>query len=225
MKETLRREIHPEVRIIDAAKGLVDYVASDETLDYYQEVIRVSGWKFTNFSKNSPFVDSHDYSSIGKLLGKVVDFRLESGKLIERVQWAKDEPDTFASWGWKMVLGGFLKAVSVGFYPTRLASRWDADKTAWMQQLKELGLHEEDGVRCVYIEQEQLELSACIIGANPNALARAYKAGALNDEDLDKISLKIAKAKTATAAMPSAGAAFATRRAQLAILMEVQRSL
>jgi len=225
MNPTLRREIHPEVRIVDAAKGIVDYTASDETLDYYAEVIRVAGWRFTNFAKNSPFVDSHDYSSIGKLLGKVIDFRLEAGKLIERVQWAKDVPDTLAAWGWKMVEGGFLKAVSVGFYPTRMATRWDADKTSWVQQLKELGMRDEDGARTVYIEQEQIELSACIIGANPNALARAYKAGVLSDEDIDKLSLKIAKAKSATTAMSPAGVAAATRRAQLAILLEFQRSL
>jgi hypothetical protein len=221
----LRREIHPEVKIIDQAKGIVDYVASDETLDYYQEVIRVGGWKFTNFAKNSPFVDSHNYSTIANLLGRVLDFKVDAGKLVERVQWAVDVPDTFAAWGWKMVLGGFLKAVSVGFYPTTLATRWDSDKTIWLQQLKELGLREEDPVRAIYIEQEQLELSACIIGANPNALAKAYKGGCFTEQELDQFTMKIAQANTATAALSPAGAAAARRRAQLAILLAIQKGL
>ena len=221
----LRREIHPEVRIVDAARGIVDYLASDETLDYYKEVIRANGWRFTNFVKNAPFVDSHNYSTIATLLGKVLDFHVDAGKLIERVQWAKDVPNTLAAWGWQMVAGGFLKAVSVGFYPTRLVTRFDSDPAAWQQQLKELGLSEEDGVRTIYLEQEQIELSACIIGANPNALAKAYRAGCFTEEEFDKFTMKIAQTKTATSATSSAGAAIARRRTQLAILVEIQRNL
>ena len=190
MSETLRRTIHAEVKIIDAKKGLVDYTASDETIDCYKEVIRASGWRFDNFCKNAPFVDSHDYSSLDRLLGKVTDFRVEDGKLIERVQWAIDVPDNkYAQLGWKMTEAGYLKAVSVGFYPVKSLSRWDSEMRAeWLSQLKELGLSEEMPVRCIYTEQQQIELSCCIIGANPNALARAYKAGAVSDEDIDMIS-------------------------------------
>ena len=63
MKPTIRT-IHPEVRVIDASRGIVDYIASDESLDSYREAIKAAGWKFTRFAKNSPFVDSHDYSTI-----------------------------------------------------------------------------------------------------------------------------------------------------------------
>jgi hypothetical protein len=53
----LIRTIHPEVKVVDASKGIVDYVASDESVDSYREIIRANGWKFTNFKKNAPFVD------------------------------------------------------------------------------------------------------------------------------------------------------------------------
>jgi hypothetical protein len=190
MNTTLRRILHTEVKIIDAKKGLVDYVASDETVDSYHEVIRASGWRFDNFSKNAPFVDSHDYSSLDRLLGKVTDFRVADGKLIERVQWAIDVPDNkLAQLGWKMTEAGYLKAVSVGFFPVKRVFRCDGEcRAEWLAQLKELGLSEEVPVRCIYTEQQQIELSCCIIGANPNALARAYKAGAVSDEDIDMIS-------------------------------------
>ena len=46
-------------------------------------------------------------------------------------------------------------------------------------------------LRAVYLEQEQIELSQCVIGANPNALARAYKAGCLTEEDLDDLAGKM----------------------------------
>ncbi len=185
------------------------------------------GWLFNRFSKNAPFVDSHDYSTIGKLLGKVVDFRIEAGKLVERVQWAKDDPNTFAGWGWKMTVGGFLKAVSVGFYPTKYVTKWDSDQSGYIGQLKELGLNIEQAAKvcCVYVQQEQIELSACIIGANPNALAKAYKGGCLTEEDLENISRKIAQAKTVSPATDSADASETTRRKQVALMLDIQRQL
>ena len=184
----IRREIPTEVRILDDKAGVVEYVASDESLDSYHEVIRANGWRFNRFAKNAPFVDSHRYDRIEDLLGQVVDYRVDGKRLVETVQWAIDVSDNQrARIGWAMTRAGYLRAVSVGFAPLRVVSRWDQDKTGWLAQLKELGLHEEDGVRAVYVEQEQLELSAVIIGANPNALlnvGRAFKCGALTEDDV-----------------------------------------
>jgi hypothetical protein len=188
----------------------------DESVDSYREIIRANGWKFTNFKKNAPFVDSHDYSTIDKQLGRVIDFNVEKKSLVERVQWAIDvKENVMAQLGWKMTEAGYLKAVSVGFWPTRYVTKWDADPKGWRDQLKELGLHEEDGVRCIYVEQEQVELSACIIGANPNALAKAYKAGAIGDADLENFSMEFAKRETAQATDNPADVARATRQRDL----------
>lgn len=229
MNAKLIRPLTTEVRIVSEKDGTVEYVASDETLDSYREVIRASGWRFDQFQKNAPFVDSHNYYSIDRLLGKVVDFRVEKKQLVERVQWAKDQPGTLAEWGWKMVVGGFLKAVSVGFWPVRAVSKWDADPVAFLQQMQELGLREESGVRTIYLEQQQVELSACIIGANPNALARAYKAGCLSDEDLENFSAKVAQQRSSNNASEAHGPASAPeatkRAARLAILTEIQAHL
>lgn len=223
---TLRRTIHPEVRIADSAKGIVDYIASDETLDSYREVIRSSGWRFTHFTKNAPFVDSHDYSTIKNQVGRVIDFNVEKGRLIERVQWAIDVAgNDLAQLGWKMTEAGYLRAVSVGFWPKRQVNKWDPDKSAWVTQLTELGLREEDGVRTIYIEQEQVELSAVILGANPNALAKAYKAGALSDADLDKFSAERSKRETACTADDPAVAEQARQRARRLFLLEIQTQI
>lgn len=200
----LIRTLHPEIRVLDEKKGLVEYVASDETLDSYREVIRASGWRFNNFSKNAPFVDSHDYSSIDKLVGKVTDFKVAGKKLVETVQWAIDVPgNLLAQRGFAMTSGGYLKAVSVGFWPVKSASRWDQDRTSYDQQLAELELSTADDAqkpRTIYTEQEQVELSAVIIGANPNALAKAYKAGILDDAALEDFSREYERRETARAA-------------------------
>jgi hypothetical protein len=220
--QPLRRTIHPEVKVLDAKQGLVSYVASDETIDSYKEVIRASGWRFSNFAKNAPFVDSHDYSSIEKLLGKVVDFEIVGKSLVETVQWAKDAGNKLADIGWRMTEGGFLKAVSVGFWPVKFVTKADS---AYAAQLKELNIEPIAEVRTIFTEQEQIELSAVVIGANPNALARSYKAGCLTDADLDTISQEVAKRETATVADDPAYATLALRLAQTAFLEKLNRAI
>lgn len=186
-QSVIRREITAAVRVLDDKEGIAEYVASDETVDSFGEVIRVNGWRFNRFSRNAPFVDSHRYGSVEDLLGSVLDFEVKRGRLIETVQWAIDVPSNQrARIGWEMTRAGYLKAVSVGFQPIRMASRWDNDKSVWHAQLRDLGLTEQDGVRAVYLEQEQLELSAVILGANPNSLVnvgKAYRDGVIRDSD------------------------------------------
>jgi hypothetical protein len=184
----LRREIHPEVRVIDARNGINEYIASDETLDQQGEVVRVKGWRFTYFQKNAPFVDSHNYESIKSVLGKVIDFRVERNRLIETVQWAINAGNELAEVGFKMAAQGFLKAVSVGFKSIRSVTKGDVNRLEWLKQLKELNLTEDSGVWRIHMEQEQLELSACVMGCNPNALAKAHKAGVIGDREVEMVS-------------------------------------
>lgn len=227
-KELTRRLIHPEIRVIDAKQGLVEYVASDETIDSYREIVKADGWRFNMFRKNAPFVDSHNYGTIENLLGKVVDFKVDGAKkqLVETVQWAIDVPEQeLAIIGWKMTLGGYLKAVSVGFWPTKAVSRWDTDQQPFLQTCNEMGVKPENGVRTIYLEQEQVELSACIIGANPNALAKAYKAEVLTDADLQRLSMEYAKRETASAATVPEQAADATARARKWFLGALEQNI
>lgn len=205
MSQEPKRSLIPvETKVLDGSTGLVEYIASDESIDSYGEIIRAKGWRFDRFSKNAPFVDSHKYDSLECLLGKVVDFRVEGSRLIETVQWAVDVPSNQrARIGWDMTRAGYLRAVSVGFFPTRMVTKWDEDKAAWKEQLAELKVHEEDGVRAIYVEQQQVELSAVVVPANSNALiqlAKGYKAGVLTDRDIEFLSGEVARANTASAA-------------------------
>jgi phage portal protein BeeE len=220
----LRRLIHPEVRVVDARRGIVDYIASDESIDSYKEVIRAAGWRFTHFARNAPFVDSHDYSTIGKCLGKVIDFRVEGARLIERVQWALDVPENqLAQIGWKMTEAGYLKAVSVGFFPVKYVTPNSGEE--WTRQLKELGLPGDAAVRTIYTEQEQVELSCCVVGSNPNALARAWQAGAINDADIETLSLEYSQRENGRAADCPAPAAPAREQARAGFLEELHKAI
>ncbi|MEI6491583.1 MAG: hypothetical protein WCO94_03460 [Verrucomicrobiota bacterium] len=193
--------LHPEIKMLDESKGLVEYIASDETLDHYREIIRADGWRFDFFAKNSPFLDSHQGGTIGCLLGKVVDFRVENRRLVETVQWAiEDGADSqLIQFGWKMTKGGFLKAVSVGFFPVRSVNKWENGGQALTIAANDLGLSADVAakVQTIYLEQQQVELSACVIGANPaaltKALAEAYKADCADRADVEFVSAYQAK--------------------------------
>lgn len=228
MKPTIRT-IHPEIKVLDESQGLVEYVASDETLDHYREIIRADGWRFDFFTKNSPFLDSHNGETIGCLLGMVVDARIEGKQLIETVKWAIDVPDNkLAALGFKMTAAGYLKAVSVGFFPVRSVSKWDNNGQDLAREATALGLDAATTARVstIYLEQQQVELSACVIGANPSALARAYKAGCADDADVELVASELSarsareiisaetKPKTARAAIDDAAAARATEQRQ-----------
>ncbi len=193
----LRRELNVAVKVLDPSAGIVEYVASDESIDSYREIVRAAGWRFTRFQKNAPFVDSHQYGSIDCLLGNVIQFEVKDSRLVETVKWAIDVPsNSRARIGWDMTRAGYLKAVSVGFIPVKMATRWDSDTAPFAAQLAELKLGPESNVRTIYLEQEQIELSAVIIGANPNALlnvAKAYKGAVLSDADLQLLSEGLAR--------------------------------
>ncbi len=228
MKNLIHRTIHPVVRVTDEKAGIVEYVASDETLDSYREVIRADGWRFDQFRKNAPFVDSHDCSTIMNQVGVVLDYRVSGRQLIETVKWAVDVAENkLAQLGFAMTKGGYLKAVSVGFIPERFVTKWDSDPKPWQAALKDLGMHEEDGVRCIYICQQQKELSACILGANPNALAvevaKAYKAGVLDDAALDTLSSAHSQRKTDNPADGPAAAALSRQRARQEFLEKIDK--
>lgn len=199
--------LSPEIKILDEAKGLVEYVASDETVDHYREVIRADGWRFDFFKNNAPFLDSHQGGTIGCQIGEVVDFRVQGRRLIETVKWAIDvEENKLALFGFKMTQAGYLKAVSVGFFPVRAVQRWDGGFPA---AIADLGLEKDsaDRVQLVYIEQQQVELSACVIGANPEALVRAYKSGCVDDADVDFASGIIAARQLSAKQTPSPASA------------------
>ena len=233
--ERIVRTIHPVCKVLDAKAGTVQYIASDESLDSYREVVRVAGWQFDRFKKNAPFVDSHDYSTVKNLLGYVTDYTVDPVKnqLVETVKWAIDVPSNdLARFGFQMTEAGYLKAVSVGFAPTKYATKW-SDEADWQAAVELLKLSAPNAAiaQVIYLQQQQLELSACILGANGNAVAKAYAGGALSDEDLDKLATVAEKIfsqerqrSTGPAPVkPADGAATTVRQERSDFLRELQQ--
>lgn len=139
------------------------FIASDETQDRMGDVIRVKGWKFNQFAKNPVALWGHD--SDGFPIGKVHDWNQEMAEgrpvLMESITYFSEQANPVSEAVLRMIDEGGLRAVSVGFVPTR------AYKPKNETERKELNL---GPYGVLYEEQQQLELSNCTIPANPNAL-------------------------------------------------------
>src|SRR5258706_662930 len=183
----LRGGIHMDIREPDAStpvtghpSPVLDFISSDETLDRYDEIISPGGWKLANYQRNPIFQNAHKYGDIIFTLGKalITEIRTRpstinsqpSTCLYQRIEFATDV-NPMAKIAYGLYKGKFLNAVSVGFVPVR----WEngTEKTSYRRK---------------FLEQELLEVSAVGIPANPNALAPAYKFGAVAKYDLLELS-------------------------------------
>lgn len=89
-------------------------VMSTAIEDRHGEIV-FQNWDLTNFKKNPVFLDSHNYGSIEHILGKVHDINIDNGRLVGDIEFALDNPKGMLAF--KLALGGFLNATSVGFIP------------------------------------------------------------------------------------------------------------
>jgi hypothetical protein len=173
----------------------LDFVSSDETLDRYSEIISASGWSLGSYQRNPVFQNSHQYGNIIHTIGKALITEIRGGDgpspssspsspdtrhLFQRIQFAVDV-NPIARIAYGLYKGKFLNAVSVGFIPIR----WEDGP-----QSSSSSSSSSAPFRRKYLEQELLEVSAVGIPANPNALALAFKSGALVKSDIqDTIDL------------------------------------
>lgn len=217
-----RFQIKTDVSVLDDKKGIAEYVASDQSVDADREIVKASGWRFDRFAKSSPFVDSHNYSSIEFKLGEVVDYKIDGDRLVETVQWLTDVPEhRLATIGWKMTMAKMPPAVSVGFVATKAINRSDASANTWRMACGQVNQDPAKTLATrISLEQQQIELSAVIIGCNPNAVAKSYKSGVITDADLETLSTMQAKRETAAMSADPADDITARQRARTAFLME-----
>jgi HK97 family phage prohead protease len=165
----------PDLQTLGLAAGspappILDFIASDDTLDRYEEVIDAKGWKLDNYRKNPVFQNSHQYGDIIFTLGKSLITEVRDAKLFQRIEFAIDiNPMARICYG--LYSNGFLNAVSVGFIPIR----WE-------------NAPDHAPYRRKYLEQELLELSSVAVPANPAALILGLKSGAVAASDIKEVS-------------------------------------
>lgn len=164
----------------DSAKKLTFTITTD-AIDRYGESITPSGWDLSNHAKN-PIVLVDHIGSAEKVIGRARVFATENG-LDAEVEFAVEE-SPLAALIYRLYVGGFLHAVSVGFLEKKGEFRRVGDREVWH-----------------ILEKELLEFSAVAIPANPEALVQkgftkeeirtlGVKVEEEDDEKLKKIFVK-----------------------------------
>jgi HK97 family phage prohead protease len=147
------RSIH--VREVRKETREVDYVASTETVDSYDEVLR-QNWILDRYLRNPVILWAHnnDWAVPTLPIGRATKVRVEDKKLLITAKFSEANP--FARIVFDMIVEGMLRAGSVGFRPHKVTR-------------ESIG-----GVERVVCDQNELyEFSICPIGSNPDALVDA----------------------------------------------------
>lgn len=161
----------PTVRAVNETKRQITFVASDETVDRYGDIIRASGWETKEYLKNPVVLWAH--RSQEPPVGRTVALSVEGNALIQTVEFASKETYPFAAQIFELYRGGFLKSVSVGFKPT-----------VPPKPIRDTETDQITGFE--FVGQELLELSCVPVPANPNACMRAVGEGIIVQADVGK---------------------------------------
>jgi hypothetical protein len=119
------------------SQPILDFIASDETLDRCDEIISADGWRLESYRRNPVFQNAHQYGDIIFTLGRALTTEIRSLPSINHSSSAasaqEDHPSTclyqrvefatavnpMARIAYGLYRGKFLNAVSVGFIPLR----------------------------------------------------------------------------------------------------------
>lgn len=134
-----------------------EFVASDETVDRYGDVVRASGWELINYKRNPIVLFQHQSSNP---VGIAMKVWIESKRLMSRIKLASEGTSPFIDTLRKLLDQRIVRAVSVGFAPT-VEPRYIRDET----NDRVTGME--------FVGQELLEISLVSVPANPSALSLA----------------------------------------------------
>lgn len=137
----------------------LEFVISTNDVDRDRDTIAVDGWDLTNFEKNPVVLFGHDYRNLP--VARASETRVEDGKLKSVATFTPADVYDFGYTVYQMYKGGFMKAVSVGFLPTKWSFVEEDDRPFGVD----------------FEEQELLEYSAVPVPSNASALLAASAAG------------------------------------------------
>lgn len=105
---------------IDEKNFTIDFIMTIETKDRHGDMVDVASIKIANFMKNPVVLPQHDHSSpaIGIVLETWVEKIDGMQALVGKVKFAVEEYDLARTY-WNLYSNGYMKAVSIGFFPER----------------------------------------------------------------------------------------------------------
>lgn len=155
------------------------FLASDATPDRGGDIIDPTGWDVKDYQKNPVILWAHDAKSLPigvSVHEKIGEDGLEMHVLFSEVT---EEARNIEA----LYREGTLKGVSVGFKPMGMKKMSAEEKEA--AGMGKFGIH--------FTKTSLLELSACSIPCNPNALKKDVESALTNSEFEKSILAKIAE--------------------------------
>lgn len=135
----------------------VDFILSTAEKDRVGDCIDPKGWRLDPYLKNPVVLWQHNRDL--PPIAKATNVRVEGGSLKATATFATAEQNPLADTVYRLLQGGFLNAVSVGFRPLKYAFR------------------EGDDFGIDFQEQELLEFSVVNVPCHQGALAEARSKG------------------------------------------------
>lgn len=150
--------------------GTYEYVASDESVDRYGDVIRVAGWELKHYRANPIILFAHQKDNP---VGTAAKVWVEDKKLMVRIKMADEGTSPFIDTLRKLLDQKIVRAVSVGFLPTKQPNYIRDEKNDTITGVE-------------YVGQELLENSLVTVPANPMALQTAKSLG-ISEQHIQRV--------------------------------------
>ncbi len=119
-------------------------IFSTANKDRHGDIVE-QNWDLKSFKANPVYLDSHNYSSIERIIGKVEKIRVKDNKLIGDILFATNSP--LGKLAYDLADDGFLNTSSVGFIPLQFDEKFER-----------------------ILKSELLEISGVSVPANSDAL-------------------------------------------------------
>ena len=144
----------------DLGDRRLKFCISDQKIDRSGDIVSLAGWDLANWKANPAVQWCHKYDELG--IAKGIAIGIEGDELCAIAEFPTEDVYDFADRVYKMYLGGYHRATSVGMNPKRYGWRESTeDQPSGMD----------------FFEQELLEFSLCPIPDNPRALSKAIHDG------------------------------------------------
>jgi HK97 family phage prohead protease len=161
----------------DPADRVLEFIASTAQVDRYGDIIEVEGWELGNWLKVPVILYGHDYGGfpIGQGINAIKD---PLRGLVIQAKFAIAQENPEADIAYRLALGGYIRAVSVGFIDLEREPILDneGNRTGWRFKRAEL-----------------LEVSLVAVPANPGALIVPVHKGLLTLEEAEALQAKVKK--------------------------------
>lgn len=150
---------------IDTKNLTLEVIGSKEVPDRHGDIVKINGIDASFWMKNPVVPFAHKYDALPVAMG--VGIKFDGDEMIMKLQFTPEDLYDFGYKVFKMFESGFLRAVSIGFIPVKMA--WDDELKANIIEKSEL-----------------LEVSVVPVPANQEALVKAYDIMSKDEEETEE---------------------------------------